>query len=63
MDVAQMTELDLRKNWLINSIKSSVERVKKSDSVSRDRLGKISDPDFINRVEKILCEDKDLRAA
>jgi hypothetical protein len=58
-----MTELDLSKNWLINSIKSSVERVKKSDSVSHDRLGKIDDPDFINRVEKILCEDKDLRAA
>jgi hypothetical protein len=58
-----MTELDLSKNWLINSIKSSVERVKKSDSVSYDRRGKIDDPDFINRVEKILCEDKDLRAA
>ncbi len=58
-----MTELDLSKNWLINSIKSSVERVQKSESISRDLLGKIDDPDFINRVEKILCEDKDLRAA
>jgi hypothetical protein len=58
-----MTELDLRKNWLINSIKSSVERVQESDSVSPERLGKISDPDFIIRVEKILSEDNALQAA
>lgn len=58
-----MTELNLDKNWLIDSIKSSVERVQKSETVDKNRLGKIEDPGFLIRLEKILLEDKQLQAA
>jgi hypothetical protein len=62
-EVIQVTELNLGSNWLFNSIKSSVERIQKSDSVDKGRLGKIDEPDFLIRVEKKLQEDKRLQAA
>ena len=49
--------------WLIRAIEQSLTRVQESGFVERERLGAISEPEFMHKVKLVLQENKPKRAA
>ena len=49
--------------WLIRSIEQSLTRVQNSDFVNIERLGAITEPEFIHKVKSALQESKSKKAA
>lgn len=49
-----MSELVLDRGWLLSSIKSSIDRVQKSELVRPEKIETITRPDFIQKLEEYL---------
>ncbi len=47
-------EVKLKDQWLIRAIETSLDRVQKSEFVNSEKLGAISEPEFILRVKSAL---------
>ena len=56
-------EVQMRDKWLIRAIETSLERVQKSEFVKVDRLGSVSEPEFMRKVQTYLNSDSPKRAA
>jgi hypothetical protein len=56
-------EVQLRDQWLIRAIETSLQRVQKSEFVKVDRLGAVSEPEFLNRVQSFLNTEPPKKAA
>jgi hypothetical protein len=47
-------EAKLKDQWLFRAIQTSLDRVQKSDIVNTEKLGAISEPEFIQKVQSVL---------